>query len=142
MRRANRTDKSAIRGIRLMLCAEDFWQFSLKEYAKPEVQKQLLERQEAEGANVNLALLYSYLTSLGIELTKQQMQSLDHEVSQFNRQFTSPLRQLRKSFKEQCQDITDYSVVRQGLLDVELILEKQEQQILISWVINNLIIEC
>ena len=116
----------------LNLSAQNFWQFSLALYQHNNVQSLLLNLQDEVGLNVNLALFCAFLNKQNLYLNQHQIEQLHSAVQQFNHSFTSPLRQLRSSFKLQSNQLNNYDSLRQHLLNAELILEQQEQQVLID----------
>ncbi len=118
----------------------DFWQFSGALYQNELVQRTLLEFQNHFDANVNLALLCALLNKQECQLKPTALATLHQVVSQFSQQYTQPLRALRHNFKQHKDGLNAYSSVRENLLSAELLLEKQEQQILLE-TLNKLIDE-
>jgi len=112
---------------------QSFWQFSLQVYKQPEVAQLLIESQDEIGSNVNLVLLCLWLEQQQQRvLSEQQLTQLHHKVMAFSREFTHPLRQLRRDFKQSKSDLHDYPSVRKKLLEAELLLEQQEQKLLLD----------
>ena len=117
-----------------MISISDFWQFSLDSY--PKQQDELLSWQDNQGGNVNLALLCQYLDTQELALTQSQIVDLHDNAKQFEHSFTAPLRQLRGQYKRQQNQLTEYPLIRQRLLDAELELERQQQRALVD-ALNN-----
>lgn len=118
----------------------DLWHFSTALYRHTLVKKTLLEFQNRFEGNVNLALLCALLNKQKCLLKPTSIATLHQVVSQFSQQYTKPLRALRHNFKQKKDCLNEYSSVRENLLSAELLLEKQEQQILLE-TLNKLIDE-
>lgn len=114
------------------LTTNQFWQFSLDYYSKSAHSEQLLLLQDTYDANINLCLLLKFLESQALTITSKDINSLHQSVTCFNAHHTRPLRALRKQFKKELNTITNYSALRQHLLNAELELEKQEQALLLD----------
>lgn len=111
---------------------DDFWQYSLRRYAEPNVAKQLLMLQDTYGANINLCLFCLYLETHQVALNQTQLLLLKKQLNVFGENFTQPLRNIRKALKVQYQSSEHYPTMRKQLLAAELAFEQQEQSILLS----------
>jgi uncharacterized protein (TIGR02444 family) len=120
-----------------VITVDSFWQFSITVYGEREIQKALLSFQDGFGGNVNLALLCQYCDKNKIRLTDLEINALHIDAKTFEKQFTQPLRELRRHYKERQSNIQDYLNVRRALLDAELVLEKQQQHELVT-LLNNM----
>lgn len=107
------------------------WQFSLALY--PKMQSLCLDWQDRFGLNVNLLLLLCYLEQQQLSLTSQQLQQLAAKLNNFSRQFTQPLRTLRRSSSSASLAATQQQHLKQTLLQAELSLEQLEQQLLLEY---------
>lgn len=108
------------------------WQANLALYEKTGVSELLLTYQNQLAANVNLILLLHYLQQQQISLSVADISKLHHQVSQFNQQFTAPLRSFRAECKQQLNSAANYSQLRKALLEAELELERLELGCLIE----------
>lgn len=106
---------------RAQLTTDAFWAFSLSHYKKEGVQQACLTLQDQYSGNVNLVLLFIWLDSLAISISKTQHHQLQDALS-----YTDPLlisyRSLRKNIK-----LTESKTLYQQALNFELQLEKQQQ---------------
>lgn len=116
----------------MSITTQDFWQFSLDIYQIETLQMALLNAQDNQGLNVNLALFCLFLNKRGVYLTLTQVSQLDKALTSFSAKFTKPLRQLRQTFKAQQHQLDNYLDVRQAMLKTELLLEQQEQNLLVQ----------
>ncbi|MDX5408275.1 MAG: TIGR02444 family protein [Chromatiaceae bacterium] len=110
--------------------AEQFWQFSLKLY--PAIKPLCLDWQDRLGANVNLLLLLCYLEQQQLGFSANALMQLSAELENFSRQFTRPLRQLRRSASQSTLNPAQQQQLKQHLLNAELELERLEQQLLLA----------
>lgn len=110
---------------------QQFWQFSLALY--PKVQPLCLAWQDSFGVNVNLLLLLCYLEQQQLSLTSQQLQHLAAKLNNFSRQFTQPLRALRRNSSSASLAKAQQQYLKQALLQAELSLEQLEQQLLLEY---------
>ncbi|KKO48542.1 hypothetical protein VT06_11605 [Arsukibacterium sp. MJ3] len=109
---------------------QQLWQFSLALY--PKIQQWCLDWQDSFGVNINLLLLLCYLEQQRISLTAKQLQQLSAKLEHFNRQFTQPLRALRRNSNHTSLSAAAQQQLKQTLLAAELSLEQLEQQLLIE----------
>lgn len=110
---------------------QQLWQFSLALY--PKVQPLCLQWQDNFGLNVNLLLLLCYLEQQQLSLTSQQLLQLAAELDSFSRQFTRPLRTLRRNSSGASLAANQQQHLKQTLLQAELSLEQLEQQLLLEY---------
>ncbi|WP_333608412.1 TIGR02444 family protein [Arsukibacterium sp.] len=110
--------------------AEQLWQFSLALYAK--VQPLCLQWQDNFGLNVNLLLLLCYLEQHQLSLSSSQLQQLAATLDSFSRDFTKPLRQLRRNSSQAPLTPARQQQLKQALLKAELVAEQLEQQLLLA----------
>lgn len=110
--------------------AEQFWQFSLKLY--PAIKPLCLDWQDRLGANVNLLLLLCYLEQQQLSFSASALAQLNTVLENFSRQFTRPLRQLRRSASQSPLNPAQQQQLKQHLLSAELELERLEQQLLLA----------
>ncbi|KKO44622.1 hypothetical protein WG68_15120 [Arsukibacterium ikkense] len=109
---------------------QQLWQFSLALY--PKVQQLCLDWQDSFGLNVNLLLLLCYLEQQQCSLNGQQLEQLAAKLVSFSRQFTQPLRQLRRHSSNASLPAAQQQQLMQTLLQAELSLEQLEQQLLLE----------
>lgn len=119
---------------------KDFWQFSLRVYAVPEVQHTLLQWQDEHQLNVNVCLLMLYLDKQQLALDSSQVTALENAISHLDTQAIKPMRSSRKYFKSQWQSLPDYAEIRSQFLALELALEKLQQNLLVQ-TLNTLSLE-
>ncbi len=112
------------------LSADQLWQFSLALY--PQVKTLCLQWQDTLGANVNLLLLLCYLEQQQLSLNAAQLQQLSARLENFSRQFTQPLRALRRSSGTAQLQPAVQQQLKHALLNAELKLEQLEQQLLLA----------
>lgn len=110
--------------------AEQLWQFSLKLY--PAIKPLCLDWQDRLGANVNLLLLLCYLEQQQLSFSASALAQLNTVLENFSRQFTRPLRQLRRSASQSPLNPAQQQQLKQHLLSAELELERLEQQLLLA----------
>lgn len=115
-----------------LLNSDHFWQFACTLYAKPGQQQTLLALQNQQGKNINLCLLLLYLDSLNLAINTEQLSILEHSISEFEQHALHPLRATRRYLKTNKNSIRDYNQIRESLLNAELMLEKQQQNMLIN----------
>ncbi len=108
----------------------ELWQFSITSYQQIELQNELLGWQNSYDGNVNLALFCLYCDDLSIQISDQEMELLHQSISQFSRQFTQSIRINREAFKQQKAVLDKYDLLREHLIQAELLLEQQEQNTL------------
>lgn len=110
--------------------AEQLWQFSLRLY--PAIKPLCLDWQDRLGANVNLLLLLCYLEQQQLSVSASALAQLNTVLENFSRQFTRPLRQLRRSASQSPLYPAQQQQLKQHLLNAELELERLEQQLLLA----------
>lgn len=109
---------------------DQLWQFSLTLY--PTLKKLCLDWQDRLGANVNLLLLLCYLEQQQLSFSASALAQLNTVLENFSRQFTRPLRQLRRSASQSPLHPAQQQQLKQHLLNAELELERLEQQLLLA----------
>lgn len=77
-----------------------FWQFSLRIYRSPEVQRACLELQDSCGVDVNILLFMLWLGSQGREVTIEQAKTVADAVEPWKAGVVVPLRTARRVLKE------------------------------------------
>jgi uncharacterized protein (TIGR02444 family) len=133
-----------------MNAAEEFWQFSLTLYGRPEVARQCLELQDKWNAKVNLLLWLAWLEQRGQLVDNELLTHAENSVDEWNRTIIQPLRQVRRQLRAQflaseilAVPATSFTVaggaelmttVYQALKTTELHTEQVEQEMLASLV--------
>ncbi|BBN80143.1 hypothetical protein PA25_01280 [Pseudoalteromonas sp. A25] len=108
-----------------------FWQFSCAVYQQGSVQHTLLTLQNEQHKNINLCLLLYYLDTLNLQLSHTTFVHLDALCQSLDAHLLAPHRKIRRSLKAQFITHSEYSEIRQQLLQSELQLEKLQQSELI-----------
>ena len=114
---------------------EDFWRYSLQRYQSSKLQDQLLSLQNDFDGEVNLALLCLWLDSKNLEIEKKSFTSLETSVVERASKIKS-LRLTRNILKSEIS-----SEQYQQILNIELDLEKKQQQDLVSAINNFMLTE-
>ena len=106
----------------------DFWNFSLRLYARPQVADLCLQLQDTYQLNVNLLLWCCWLEQQAISLTAERLQQAHLRVDAWEQDYVLPLRALRRNLKRQfgAADAT-IETLRQQIKHAELMAEKQMQ---------------
>ena len=110
--------------LRVLLTAEELWQYSLSHY--PKIDTLLLELQDNYQLNINLFLLCGYAQQQGCAIDELQLAHLTSQCNDWQQQLIAPFRVLRRSLKASLSH-EQY----QSMLTMELALEKQQQQQLV-----------
>lgn len=106
----------------------DFWNFSLRLYARPQIADLCVELQDAYHLNVNLLLWCCWLEQQAIELTVARLQQAHLRVDAWEQDYVLPLRALRRKLKRQFGTAdTTLEALRQQIKHAELLAEKQMQ---------------
>lgn len=105
---------------------EDFWRYSLQRYQSSKLQDQLLSLQNDFDGEVNIALLCLWLDSKNLEIEKKSFTCLETSVVDRASKIKS-LRLTRSVLKSEIS-----SEQYQQILNIELDLEKKQQQDLVS----------
>ncbi len=103
-----------------------FWDYSIALYRVEGVAPLCLELQDRYGVDVNVLLYAGWLAHLGLPLTQGHLAELEGAVAQWREQVVQPLRQLRRQWR----DVAQIGVLRQGVKDLELQAERQQQDIM------------
>ena len=106
-----------------------FWQYACDFYGRPSVTNTCLALQDELGLNVNLLLLLCWCEQNNKQLSSEQISLLTQTVSRWHREYTKPLRQLRRKLS---LDDSASVKVKQSVFDVEMELEKTEQCLLLG----------
>jgi uncharacterized protein (TIGR02444 family) len=128
-----------------MNAAEEFWQFSLTFYGRPEVARQCLELQDKWNAKVNLLLWLAWLEQRGQLVDNELLTHAENSVDEWNRTIIQPLRQVRRQLRAQFLAVPATSLrvadsaelmttIYQALKTTELHTEQVEQEMLASLV--------
>jgi uncharacterized protein (TIGR02444 family) len=112
-----------------MLSEAAFWQYTCDFYSRPGITNACLTLQDQLGLNVNLLLLLCWCEQNNKQLSGQQLDLLIHAVAKWHREYTQPLRELRRKLA-----LDDKASVKakQSIFDVEMELEKTEQRLLLG----------
>lgn len=113
----------------LSLTTEQFWQFSVDWYHRPQVSAVCIELQDQLQLNVNLILLLCWCDQQSLSLTTQQIADLTTALLKWNTQYTQPLRQIRRHMAKDERSNND---VKRAMLDAEMAVERVEQQLLVE----------
>jgi uncharacterized protein (TIGR02444 family) len=108
---------------------DDFWGFSLRIYARPDVPQACLALQDQGGADVNLVLFLLYLADCGRILDDDAVAALDQATRDWREQVVKPLRAVRRLLKD---DVGAFAAdatapLRSDVKRVELAAEKLQQ---------------
>jgi uncharacterized protein (TIGR02444 family) len=107
----------------------DFWRFSLRFYALPDVAPACLALQDEAGVDVNLLLFLLFLADAGRAVTKDDVVRLDRAIAPWREQVVEPLRALRRALKIGIGDVPPASseALRNMVKKIELESERLEQ---------------
>ena len=120
------TTRPADAALRLESAA--LWQFSLSLY--PQVKTLCLRWQDSYQANVNVLLALCYAERLGWQLTPDALAQASLPLSALNSQITQALRQCRRQLPALPLANQQQLLLKQSLLNTELLAEQLEQQLL------------
>jgi uncharacterized protein (TIGR02444 family) len=105
---------------------DEFWDFSLRFYAVPEVAGALLALQDEGGRDVNLVLFALWLGVSGHgRLDARALTRAEHLARRLTRRIVAPLRALRRRLKE--DRAADVQAFRERVKELELEGEKLAQ---------------
>ena len=76
-----------------------FWRFSLRFYARSKIAAACLAMQDEAGADVNLLLFLLFLADHKRQISRQELERLDHAVAAWRGEVVKPLRALRRALK-------------------------------------------
>ena len=106
----------------------EFWDFSLRFYARPGVAATCLELQDQAGADINVVLYLFFLASRCRRLDAAETARLDAAVAVWREQVVRPLRAVRRSLKTMLTQPDDaISRLRDDIKRSELAAEKFQQ---------------
>tara|TARA_B100001094_G_scaffold327491_1_gene385823 strand:- start:1636 stop:2073 length:438 start_codon:yes stop_codon:yes gene_type:complete len=108
------------------ISAEAFWRYSLQRYQSAQLQEQLLHLQDDFQGQVNLALMCLWLDDMQLKIETTLFDELEHALASTSENLV-PLRAARRLLKKQL-NAEQY----QQLLNIELEIEKQQQQSLVA----------
>lgn len=111
------------------LTEASFWSFACALYGKPGVKDICLNLQDSQNINVNLVLLLCWCEQHQRPLDKAQIDQLIAGVAPWHRDYTQPLRTLRRRLS---QDKAATTETKSQMLAAELALEKVEQALLLE----------
>ncbi|WP_138379122.1 TIGR02444 family protein [Luteithermobacter gelatinilyticus] len=122
--------------IKLPWPENEFWDFSIALYQKPNVAKACLELQDKTKANVNILLYCCWIADrYGAGLTAQAFQHLERATHPWSHNVIHPLRQARKAVRTCSPSLSippgEEMLIRgikQEILRVELLAERYQQQ--------------
>jgi uncharacterized protein (TIGR02444 family) len=105
---------------------DEFWDFSLRFYAAPEVAAALLALQDEGGRDVNLVLFALWLGAAGRgRLDVRALAQAERLARRLTRRIVAPLRALRRRLKE--EKAADLQAFRERVKELELAGEKLAQ---------------
>lgn len=109
-----------------------FWDYSLRGYANPSVQKASLSLQESYGADVNILFFITWTASNNDKLRGETFEKAKSVVSKWHNEVVLPLRIIRQSLKTDSKgaEIALVSVFRDRIKRIELESEHIEQLML------------
>lgn len=112
-----------------MLSAGVFWKYAVDFYGRPGVTNTCLTLQDKLGLNVNLLLLLCWCEQNNKQLSGEQIDSLIRCVERWHRDYTQPLRQIRRKLALDDGASVD---AKTAIFDAEMALEKVEQRLLLT----------
>jgi uncharacterized protein (TIGR02444 family) len=101
--------------------ANPFWDFSLRLYASPAVQKACIELQDGAGVDVNVMLFVLYMASRGRTLTAGDVRGVLAAVEPWRVDVVVPLRTARRNLK-----VPAGAIDREGAESLRSIVKKAE----------------
>lgn len=109
-----------------------FWNFSLRVYAKPGVDRACLALQDECGADVNLLLFCCWQGSMGHASSRRFLRKLMDAVADWQHQVVRPLRQARRIIKTgiSAMPLKWSKQLRKNIANAELDAEYLEQLLL------------
>lgn len=107
----------------------DFWNFSLRTYAKPGIAGLCLELQDGFGADVNLVLFMLWAAARGRRLELQEIEKVASFVKGWREQVVIPMRAARRALKSPPHGwpIRETESLRQRIKADELEAERLQQ---------------
>jgi uncharacterized protein (TIGR02444 family) len=115
------------------LAPENFWEFSLAFYCKPNVAKACLSLQDRRAADVNLILLGCWLAIIGYRLTAPMLDAAEEKVAPWRGEVLESLRRARRNLGgpmfEQIRQ-ADRAAIKHGILSLELEAERVAQRLI------------
>lgn len=108
------------------LSAEALWRYSLQRYQSSRLQEQLLQLQDQYNGHINMALVCLWLDDLKLKLSQSALIQLEQSLAETHSYLMS-LRTTRRLLR-----IHVSPEQYQQLLDIEITLEKQQQQGLVK----------
>lgn len=106
-----------------MIDGQDFWQFSLRNYASHK--DVLLKCQDMYGLNVNMLLFCQFLDKSGMVLDNTQFCTIKGKIHHSELELKQ-LRQVRRQIKQREPEAYN------KILEAELLLEQKQQQIIVA----------
>jgi uncharacterized protein (TIGR02444 family) len=113
-----------------MTTADDFWAFSLRFYAAPQVSGLCLELQDRFGADVNILLYLLFRAVDGISLDAPAIAHLDAFARDWRTEVVKPLREVRRTLKAHETLSPPHAALRTAIKAAELDAERLEQRLL------------
>jgi uncharacterized protein (TIGR02444 family) len=104
----------------------EFWTFSLATYAAEGVAECCLAVQDEMGLDVNVLLYATWLASRERKMTEAHLAALEACIRPWRQRVVLPLRALRNALR----DYPDASLVREGVKELELQSEQQQQNMM------------
>jgi uncharacterized protein (TIGR02444 family) len=110
------------------------WHYICTLYADPDLARELLDRQDAEGLDVVLHLFGRWAESQGRPLEPDALVRADAQVASWREQVVVPLRRLRRAMKKlESDDAPGIAAARRRVQAAELSAERAELEMLCAW---------
>ena len=95
------------------------WHYALRVYAKPAVAEVCLQAQDVYGIDVNLLLFAAWCAESGYRLDASRLAELDEHCRAWREQVITPLRRLRRVWRQDTQRADDYVSIKHLELEAE-----------------------
>ena len=106
-----------------------FWEYSVRQYARPGVAEACLALQDEHALDVNMLLYAAWLSSLGRQADRAHFEALYGEIQAWRERVVQPLRILRRQWK----DFAPASQLRGQLQAIELDAERVQQDRMLAF---------
>lgn len=106
-----------------------FWDFSLRSYERPAVADVCISLQDEAALDVNILLYAAWLATANQRLDLNHLEQLEAVVAPWRARVVSPLRSLRRQWR----DYPEAGALRGQLQQLELAAERQQQDMMLAF---------
>ncbi len=126
-------DSNRLQDLQQALQHRSLWDFALAFYAQPGVEQACLTLQDAADVDVCELLLHGWLYCHGLQARREALADISRERAHWQRQFTEPLRHLRRELKPQAAEDEAINALRKSIKTAELQAERVNLQRWQQW---------